>query len=513
MNIVRRFSLLLLVLLYSKPSVGCQDNDEMIAEFAARRGYEGVTGCSDVSRACSLQNKVGERLREVCCETCKDYGVVESIYPPNDGETVQVFLLSGQSECVGSADPDDVNSDPKYSELHGDIDGVWFAGYSGRVGSVDSFFVQPMKADVGDRFGPEVSFGERYHNITGERVLILKYCRGGTNVHTHWNPTTADNTWDTEDDNGTAQWMSDNAGLDFQSKNSLFKNMVYTIRRFTEAFDDQGLFFEWKGIIWVHGNGDSREGDPIWKTFGENTAQLWDALRDTIGVSVPIIDQGSSTKSQLKSGKEYATLIVGQAKNIEWARSANDEDASDCVVGPGNPCLGENNTYINPDFYNYYGFDPQVPEDLKPPGSTNKTFRWWKNFPYDMHSAYEGMILKGRTLANHFVLEFTEYDLPSDFAESDPALKFPWLTCEAGTSPGEDNYCWIDHRDEDLMIDLHDESMSLKGSVKSISFEEDESIPFIFEEDESIPLDSSASAMSCLVYIGSALYAVFGTFL
>ena len=413
-----------------------------------------------------------------------------------------------------TADPDDVNSNPKYSELHGDIDGVWFAGYSGRVGSVDSFFVQPMKADVaGNRFGPEVSFGERYHNITGERVLILKYCRGGTNVHTHWNPTTAENTWDTNKDDGTAQWMSDNA-VDFQSKNSLFKNMVYTIRRFTEAFDAENLSFEWKGIIWVQGDGDSKEGDPIWKTFGENTAQLWDALRDTIGVSVPIIDQGSSTKSQLKSGKEYATQIVGQAKNVEWARSANDEDASDCVVGPGNPCLGENNTYVNPDFYNYYGFDPQVPDELKPPGSTNKTFHWWKNFPYDMHSAYEGMILKGRTLANHFVLEFTDgIDLPSEFADEDPALKFPWLACEAGTSPGEDNYCWLDQRDEDLMIDLCDKSMSidegvaksmsLKGSVKSISF----------EEDESIPLDSSASAMSFFVCIGSALYTVFGTLL
>ena len=321
--------------------------------------------------------------------------------------------------------------------------------------------------------------------------------------------------------------MSDNADLDFQSKNSLFKNMVYTIRRFTEAFDEEGLIFEWKGIIWVQGNGDSKEGDPIWKTFGENTAQLWDALRDTIGASVPIIDQGSSTKSQLKSGKEYATQIVQgcKAKNIEWARSANDEDASDCVVGPGNPCLGENNTYVNPKFYNYYGFDPQVPEELKPPGSTSKTFHWWKNFPYDMHSAYEGMILKGRTLANHFVLEFTDgVDVPSEFAEDDPALQFPWPACAEGTSPGEDNFCWIDHRDEDLMIDLCDvsideggakaKSVSLKGSTKSISFEEEESIPFISEEDESIPLDSSSSAMSCLVYvIGSALYVVIGTFM
>jgi len=55
--------------------------------------------------------------------------------------------------------------------------------------------------------------------------------------------------------------------------------------------------------------------------------------------------------------------------------------------------------------------------------------------------------------------------------------------------------------------------VSLKGSVKSISLEEEESIPFIFEEDESIPLDSSASAMSFIVCIGSALYVVISTFM
>lgn len=126
-----------------------------------------------------------------------------------------------------------------------------------------------------------------------------------------------------------------------------------------------------------------------------------------------------------------------------------------------------------------------------------------------MHSAYEGMILKGRTLANNFVLEFTDGDLPSEFTEDDPALKFSWLACEAGTSPGEDNFCWIDHRDEDLMIDLCDESistdegvaksMSLKGSIKSISFEEDESIPFISEEDESISHVLSFIYWECIV--------------
>ena len=70
-----------------------------------------------------------------------------------------------------------------------------------------------------------------------------------------------------------------------------------------------------------------------------------------------------------------------------------------------------------------------------------------------MHSAYEGVILKGRTLANNFVIEFTDYDFPDEFAETDPAIQFPYLACADGTRPGPDNYCWMDHRDEALMVE------------------------------------------------------------
>ena len=220
--------LALLLCVVTKSANGCVDDNARIAELAAMNGNEDVSACVDILGGCALQNAMGDALREICCVTCNDIQddtPPENELPPAD-ETVRVFLLSGQSECSGAADPNDLNADPNYDELKGDIDGVWFAGYKGGRGSESSFFVAPMSADVArSTFGPEVSFGERYYSITGKRTLILKYCAGGTNVHTHWNPDTDENSWDKEADDGTAQWMSDNAGLDFKNKPYLFKNM------------------------------------------------------------------------------------------------------------------------------------------------------------------------------------------------------------------------------------------------------------------------------------------------
>lgn len=72
----------------------------------------------------------------------------------------------------------------------------------------------------------------------------------------------------------------------------------------------------------------------------------------------------------------------------------------------------------------------------------------------NLHSAYEGMILAGRALANNFILEFTDHDLPSEYADVDPAVQFPLPRCDDGSSPSVDNLCWIDHRDEALMVEL-----------------------------------------------------------
>ena len=309
------------------------------------------------------------------------------------------------------------------------------------------------------------------------------------NVHTHWNPDTAENSWDKEADDGTAKWMSDNAGLDFSSKDYLFKNMVYTIRRTEEALAAGGVPFKWAGIIWVQGNADKEEGFPdVWKAFGENTVRVWEGFREVLGDDVPIIDNGSSTKNQLKSGKEYATQIVKgcKAKSIEWALASDDDTSTECIPGATNVCLDAPNRHLNHAFFDFYGYDTKFPEEYKPDGATDKTFYWYVNFPINQHSAYEGMVLKGRTFANHFILEFTDCDLPSNYADVDPAIQFPLPRCDDGTLPSDDNFCWIDYRDESQMME-------------SCTVAEDDNVKIAFceasnNDDDDDDDDSSASS-------------------
>jgi len=431
----------------------CIDDDERIAKAAAKQGRDDITACVDVLGGCALENQMGQTLRSICCQTCSDNDVgnplPETSLPPTD-ETVQVYLLSGQSECFGQAEAADLDADAQtYPELQGDIPGVWFAGYASPT-STDRFYIAPMNAGT-DRsmFGPEISFGERMYAVTGKPTLVMKYCVGGTNVITQWNPEEEDNMWDTSADDGTAQWMADNAGLNFLSKTHLFKNMVYTIRRTKEALTDGGVPHEWAGIVWVQGKGDLKWSD--WKGFGENTARVWEGFREHIGSDVPIIDSGSSTQNQLRSGKEYATQIVKgcKAKNVEFSSVSNDDDPAGCVVGPSDTCEGASNIHLNLAPFLHFGLDPRF-EDADTLCPTCNEFRWYRKYPENMHSGYEGMILKGRMLAIAFLGEFTSYTIPSKFLDNDVATLFPWNPCPDGGKPSDGNFCWIDYRDDSV---------------------------------------------------------------
>mmetsp|Transcript_19164 Transcript_19164/g.47376 ORF Transcript_19164/g.47376 Transcript_19164/m.47376 type:complete len:568 (-) Transcript_19164:330-2033(-) len=437
----------------------CVDDDAQIALMGAQQGRDDMSACIDVMEGCNIQNHLGDSLREICCKTCSDYDPNKPAVAtqlPSAGETIQVYLLAGQSECTGQAGAAELSADPQgYPELQGDIPGVWFAGYASPA-AADRFFIAPMKAGR-DRslFGPEISFGERMHAVTGKPTMVMKYCTGGTNTHSHWNPLNRRNMWDTSADDGTAQWMADNGELDFSSKKTQFKNMVYTIRRTQETLLNAGILFEWAGIVWVQGQADLKGGDPVWKLFGEGTARVWDGFRRHIGRDVPIIDNGANTHNQLKSGKEYATQLVKgcKAKNVEFALASNDDTSTDCAVAFSTSCFDSPNLHLNPGPFLFYGYPPSFPDvDRKCTDRSNcKEFEWYRKYPTNLHSGYEGMILKGRMLANAFIREFTSDQLPSSFLHSDPASLFPWTQCADGTLPSEWNYCWIDYRNESMM--------------------------------------------------------------
>ncbi|KAK3285902.1 hypothetical protein CYMTET_6514 [Cymbomonas tetramitiformis] len=424
------------------------DNDDEVQAQAAATGYSQVSGCVDVVQYCARHSNFGDRVRELCCATC----LPETSLPrANSTEPVQLFLQAGQSECVGHASVNDLIQDYQtYGELVGVQEGVWFAGYA-TPASAENFFIDKMTAGNGkSTFGPEISMGNRLHEVIGRRVLVVKYCIGGTNTAKNWNPSTIQNNWDRSQDDGTAAWLLENANIDFESKNSLFVNLIYTARRAVEALTAAGVAFQWKAIVWVQGQSDAGIS---WDVFGANTARVWDAARAAVGVwDLPVVDTGSSSQHKLRSGKAYAGQIVKACNVITVEHAGGTENPnSACTVTPSNPCIGStDSSFLSTKFFNRYGWpsDPDFPEELR---GNSKTLKWFVNFPSNLHSGYEGMVVKGRMLADAYIVHFTQVPLPEAMAAEDTALQFPWLACSpAGAEPTAENLCWMDQRGEAL---------------------------------------------------------------
>jgi len=454
----------------------------------------GIKGCADARAYCDDDGQAGKLFQAFCCGTCgivnvnynnttpnlltdpvdapsaagndNDKEQQQQLLPPSD-TPVDLFLLGGQSECRGVAESSDLFADgDRYPELQGRIPGVWFAGYRGNT-SPENFVIEPMSADVGgSTFGPEVSFGERIRNASTApesektNVMVVKYCVGGTNVRSDWNPDQVSNSWNERLDDGTAAWLESSAAK-FGAKNDVkthqFVNSIYIVRRTEEALDAAGISYRWAGIVWVQGNADNiptRDGDdaPIWKTFGENTARVWEGMRKHLNSGermVPIIDNGANGINQLKTGKEHAISIVegGLAHNVEPRFTASDDTGS-CKLGPSNPCVGADGWYLDTGMFLHFGIDPNM-LDLVDVDDGESVFHWFVDFPSDVHSAYEGMVLNGRMLANSYLREFAEpgeYDLSPYAKTEDVELLFPFDRCPDGVRPSADNICWIDYR-------------------------------------------------------------------
>ncbi len=345
----------------------CVDDDAKLQSFANQMCPTNppscdIKGCVDVGALCSADGAQGDKIRELCCLTCTP--PTDDILPSLPPSGAHVFLLAGQSNCVGQASKSLLNRDGNFPELVGEQSGVWFAGYRDNL-----FYNSTMEAGkASNMFGPEISFGQRYHELSGAPVLIVKYCWGGSKVSTHWNPTTTDNSWDTAMDEGTAAWLLANKA-DLRNKDKLFANLVYTARLAQEELEAAGVEFEWRGFLWVQGAGDA---DSTWLEYASNLSQMYDEIRTKLQEpQLPIVDTGSSNWNQVRSGKEHARHLVQgcQSAVAEWNMGAYDVDTT-CIPSPETSCF-----FNNYDLYNTFGWDPAVPESEKPAGSSTDTLR------------------------------------------------------------------------------------------------------------------------------------------
>lgn len=312
------------------------------------------------------------------------------------------------------------------------------------------------------KFGPEAPISQRIVEARTESsspIMIVKYCWGGSNIRKEWNPTTSKNNWDRDEDDGTSMWLSDNGVADFNSKDKLYANLMYVIRKTTELLDNAAIPYEYSGFFWLQGSAD--KSAVTWDEYADYTILLFETLRSDLNEPfLPIVDQGASAQHNIATGKNYAadTIENGNVYTAEYGSGVRNPDDC-CVPGAGNACPGV--TFINYDVFEHYGYDPAFTDEMKPEGFTDKDFYWYKEYPNNQHAEYEGMILRGQLMANTFLREVEPEwaNLTAAMEENDPQVLFPFEPCPEGEKPTNDNVCWMDQsKDTTPVVELECES-------------------------------------------------------
>ena len=425
---------------YPNANSTCIDDDTAMRIEAEARGHPEVSGCIDVGGTCIDGDGIGTVARRLCCSTCTAPGAPTQNLPSPSTGPVDIYFLAGQSGCVGLSSVSKLKASGRYSSLNHEQPKVWFAGYHG-VQAVSQFTITPMSPGArfpGPRvlftrerlthrcpimgpqpapdaharaahlacagcavvnnlntFGPELSLGERLHSLTGRPVVLMKYCWGGSSAQYDWNPSTPENVWDRQADNGTAAWLIDPAhgGANLGKRRKVYKNFVYTYRRTTEALQAAGVVHINKGIVWIQGQADSGRR---WNEFGADETRLLDALRCDVGYfRLPIISQGSDYINHLRSGKALAQASV-EGCNLLVLEMAL---ASQKVPTPGqkvcNPSAGDaclDSMYVNFDIFEFYGYDPKFPAELRPEGASDKEFAWFVDMDRNLHAEFDSQV-------------------------------------------------------------------------------------------------------------------------
>jgi len=425
----------------------CEDDDEGVRRAAKERGHPEVTGCVDVGGYCGTDDPMGNGVRRLCCVTCTAPSSPRAqSLPPSGGGPVDLYLLAGQSGCVGLSSVSAMRASKNHATLDKEQSGVWFAGYRG-LQTPENFAIVPMSPGVGSggatTFGPELSLGERLHALTGRPVVLMKYCWGGSDVQSDWNPSTWENGWDRSKDNGTAAWLLSRGGANLGRRVMVFKNWVYTYRRTTEALTAAGVKVHTKGLFWMQGAADDRR---MWYEYGVDETRAIDALRCSVDQhTLPVVSQGSNYINQLRSGKALTQdSVEGCAVAVLETALASQRPEARCQPGPTDPCL--EGLYINFDVFEFFGYDPKFPAALKPAGATSKEFAWFCDMEHNLHAQYDAQVLLGRDLADAFVRQFSSSAVPKAEHDQDSAMLFPWEPCEPGQRASPSHQCWDDLR-------------------------------------------------------------------
>ncbi len=169
---------------------------------------------------------------------------------------IKVFILAGQSNAVGVADTDDLNS--AYSRTYEDV--MFYVNGDTTQNNISDFNKWMTVKNgygihtgcSGSELGMASVLSQLYPKQNGKhKVAIIKYAWGGTGLAEQWLSETGYGIYHSE--GGNANYVSYNGNM----VGHLYKNMMDTINSGLQGLRDQGYEPEVSGMAWMQGCNDA----------------------------------------------------------------------------------------------------------------------------------------------------------------------------------------------------------------------------------------------------------------
>jgi iduronate 2-sulfatase len=185
--------------------------------------------------------------------------------PLQKGGHYRVYLLAGQSNMDGRASVKALTGPlASYAQPQKDVLIRYSAGGLHRIQRISGGFEwlhpgcsgTPAKKDArppANTFGPELSFGRAMADaLPGEKILLIKFSEGGTNLRSDWNP---------------------------KQRDKLYEKFIAFVHQTQEMIGAAGATGELRGMLWLQGESDASLASEDYQT---RLTELISKVRDDL---------------------------------------------------------------------------------------------------------------------------------------------------------------------------------------------------------------------------------------
>lgn len=181
----------------------------------------------------------------VCC-------LVLTLLNPAISAATKVYLMAGQSNMDGAADPTDPAVPQSLKDPQTDVK-IYHVPAPATNGSWQD--LRPGMSSSGNTFGPELTFGRAMADaLPDDDIMIIKYAFGGTDLYSQWN----------------------------SNENDLYPDFINKVNHALSLISGP---YEIAGMCWQQGEKDARDdGEHKANAYQQNLTDLINSVRQDLNV-------------------------------------------------------------------------------------------------------------------------------------------------------------------------------------------------------------------------------------